>query len=98
MIRSCGAALGFFAFSVTIVLGMTAGNPVSEILIRAIQALFLFFLLGLMVGWVAYRVIDEHAIRRHRELFPAEDPLAGATDSTDSPARRQADVPQPDRR
>ena len=70
MVRLCGAALGFLAFATTVFLGLIAGNPVEHILIRAIQALFLFFFLGLFVGWIASRVVDEHAIRRHREIFP----------------------------
>jgi hypothetical protein len=73
MVRSCGAALGFFAFAVTVLLGLVAGNPTDAILTRAIQALFLFFFLGLFVGWVAYRVIDEYAVGRHSKMFPSAD-------------------------
>lgn len=72
MARLCGAALGFFAFAATVFLGLSAGNPVEVTLKRAMQAMFLFFGLGLCVGWVACRVIDEHTLSRHRELFPDE--------------------------
>ncbi len=72
MVRLCGAALGLFAFSSTVLLGLIAGNPVNVILLRALQAMLVFCLLGLCVGWVAYRVLDEHAVRRHREMFPDE--------------------------
>jgi len=70
MVRLCGAALGLFAFATTVLLGLITGNPTDEILLRAIQALFCFLLLGLFVGWVARRVEDEHAKRRHDEIFP----------------------------
>ncbi|HOA72537.1 MAG TPA: hypothetical protein PL151_01590 [Phycisphaerae bacterium] len=70
MVRLTGAALGFLAFAIAIILGLTAGNTVETTLIRAIQAMFIFFALGLVVGWIAYRVIDEHSLREHRELFP----------------------------
>jgi hypothetical protein len=70
MVRLCGAALGLFAFATTVFLGLIAGNPTEDILIRAVQALFIFFFLGLFVGYVAYRVIDEYSLRRHREMFP----------------------------
>ncbi|GMV97379.1 MAG: hypothetical protein HRF43_04685 [Phycisphaerae bacterium] len=76
MIRLCGAALGLFAFAVTVFLGLAAGNPVPSTLSRALGALFIFCGLGLLTGWVANRVLDEHALRRKREMFPDEDPPA----------------------
>jgi hypothetical protein len=65
-----GAALGFLAFAITIFLGLSAGNTPETTLTRAMQAMFAFFALGLGVGWVAWRAIDEHALKRHHELFP----------------------------
>ncbi len=72
MIRLCGASLGLFAFSVTVILGLTAGNPVEIIVLRGVQAMLVFCGIGLCVGWVASRVLDEHALRKHREMFPGE--------------------------
>jgi hypothetical protein len=72
MVRLCGASLGLFAFSVTILLGLLAGNPANVVLLRALQAMLAFCLLGMCAGWVAYRVLDEHALRKHREMFPSE--------------------------
>ncbi|NLE59242.1 MAG: hypothetical protein GX616_12840 [Planctomycetes bacterium] len=72
MVRLCGAALGLFAFSITILLGLLAGNPANVVLLRALQAMLAFCLLGMCAGWVAYRILDEHALRKHREMFPAE--------------------------
>ncbi len=76
MVRLTGASLGFFAFAITIFVGMGAGNPVETTLERAIQAMFVFFALGLAVGWVACRVIDEHSLKQHREMFPDAEPEA----------------------
>jgi len=73
MIRLCGASLGLFAFSVTVFLGLGAGNPVEVIVLRAVWALTIFCGIGLTVGWIAHRIIDEHAVRRARELFPSEE-------------------------
>ena len=56
----------------TILLGLLAGNPADVVLLRALQAMLAFCLLGMCAGWVAYRVLDEHALRRHREMFPSE--------------------------
>lgn len=81
MVRLCGAALGFLAFTVTVGLGMAAEIPHDVIIFRAISAMFLFFLLGLFTGWVANRVIDEHALAMHRAMFSEieeEDPKAAA--------------------
>lgn len=61
--------MGLLAFGATILLGLRAGNPTDVILVRALWALFVFCVIGLVVGYVAYRVLDEHAMRRNRELF-----------------------------
>jgi len=85
MIRLCGASLGFFAFSVTIVLGLVAGNPIEVTLLRAIGAMLLFCVIGLCTGWVANRVLDEHAQARHREMF-REEPADAPPEPTAKPA------------
>jgi len=69
MVRLCGASLGLLAFSVAIFQGLAAGNPVEATLIRSVYALAIFCALGLMVGWVAFRVLDEHALKCHSEMF-----------------------------
>ncbi len=82
MVQVSGACLGLFAFAVTVLAGLAAGNAATAILSRALWAMAAFFLLGCLLGYVAMRVIDEHAIRRHRELFgPAPaDETAGTAD------------------
>ena len=70
MVRLSGAALGCFAFSITILLGLLADNSVEVTLVRAIWAMGIFCLLGMATGWVANRVLDEHALRKHHEYFP----------------------------
>ena len=72
MIRLCGAALGLLAFAVTLILGLLAGNPVEAVLLKGIWALFIFCGLGLSVGWVACRIIDEYAADLHRSMRPDE--------------------------
>lgn len=78
MIRLCGAALGFLAFSVTTILGVVAGNSMEATLGRAIWAMIAFCFIGLTTGWVANRVLDEHAKAKHAEMFP-EVPAEPAT-------------------
>lgn len=84
MIRLCGACLALFAFSITLLFGLFAGNPIEVILPRAIWALVLFCAIGLSVGWVGCRVLDEHSLRRHREMF---------TEVEESEAHQEAQEP-----
>jgi len=84
MVRVTGASLGLLAFAVTITAGLLVGNPTTTILARALWAMASFFLLGCVLGYVAQRVIDEHAIRRHRELF-GESSNGGGKDSSPGP-------------
>jgi hypothetical protein len=73
MVRLCGASLGSLAFGVTILLGLLASIPVDIILTRALWALAIFFGIGLFTGWVASRVLDEHAKRLKSEMFKEVD-------------------------
>jgi NhaP-type Na+/H+ or K+/H+ antiporter len=92
MVRLCGAALGLLAFGVTIFLGLAAGNPTESILLKAVWALMLFCGIGLFVGWVSHRVMDEHALRLDSEARNEEDAAAEASaDQTD--AMNQGEIP-----
>jgi len=87
MIRVSGAALGLLAFAITIGVGLYVGNPAEVILLRAIQALFVFCLLGLSVGWIAKRLLDEHACFIHQEMLKnLEKQSAGPVNSDDESA------------
>ena len=72
MIKSIGAALGLFAFAVTTISGLTAGNPAEVILLRSIWAMVIFCIIGMTTGWVASRVLDEHMMRKQNEMYPEE--------------------------
>lgn len=63
--RFAGAILGLLAFTISIAAGMLAHNPAEVTLSRSILALFLFFLIGLVLGTAAQAVIAEH--ERDRE-------------------------------
>ena len=72
--RAVGAALGFLAFSTTIIAGLWTRNPTSVVLARAIWAMLVFCVIGLLVGWAAQVVVREHLKRREEVLFPSEEP------------------------
>jgi uncharacterized membrane protein YraQ (UPF0718 family) len=86
MVRLCGAALGLLAFAIAIVQGLLVNNPTDVTIFRAVKAMFVFCVIGLCVGYVAHRVLDEHSLRRRSEMFKEvdEDPHAG-NGTQDSP-------------
>ncbi len=69
---TCGI-LGLLALSVSIVVGLWAHNPVSLILSRAIWALCVFCVIGLVVGGVAQYVVNDYAKRRQKEVLAEPD-------------------------
>lgn len=66
--RYAGAALGLFAFTITIVTGLLAQNPVEVTLSRSLLALLLFCLLGLVLGTAANMVITEFETSRQADI------------------------------
>jgi hypothetical protein len=66
--RFTGGILGTLAFSVSILTGLWARNPVNLILSRAVWALCVFSVIGLLVGGAAQRVVNDYARRRREEL------------------------------
>jgi hypothetical protein len=98
MVRLCGAALGFFAFAVTVLLGLMAGNSAEVTILRALWAMVAFCALGLVVGWIAYRVIDDHATRMNTELFANGDDAPVVSDeASKQQAEGSADTPRSDK-
>lgn len=58
--RFTGASMGLLAFTVSASAGLLVGNPLEVTLSRSILALFLFCLLGTVLGMAAQRVINEY--------------------------------------
>ena len=93
MVRLCGASLGLFAFAITLIQGLLVGNPTETTLVRAVKAMFGFCVLGLCVGWVAQRILDEHAVRRSNELFKVIDEEEEAQQGAKAAASGDASAP-----
>ena len=79
MIRRATGVLALLAFSIVVLGGLARGNSVEFILPRALWAMALFCLLGLVVGWSADRVVREHCAEHHEEVFgrPADELASG---------------------
>ncbi len=68
MIRRAGACLGLFAFCVTILRGLAVGNPAEVTLTRALWAMAVFCLLGLVLGYFGHLIVTEHEAGHARKL------------------------------
>ena len=66
--RYAGASLGLLAFTIVVTAGLIAQNPVTVTLSRSIFALFLFCLIGLVLGRVAQMVVAEHQRKWETEI------------------------------
>ena len=66
--RYTGASLGLLAFAVATISGLLVQNPVSMILSRGIFALFVFFIIGMVLGHAAQMVITEYESGQQSEI------------------------------
>jgi predicted lipid-binding transport protein (Tim44 family) len=57
--RLSAAIVGLLAFAGCIIVGLVAGNPFETIILRALGGLLAGMVLGLAVGWLAQRVVEE---------------------------------------
>ena len=60
MVRRIAACLALVAFAVCILMGLQAGNPFSSVVGKALVALVVTFGVGLVVGAMAQKMLDEN--------------------------------------
>lgn len=53
-------SLGLTAFAIAVVAGLAAGNQSAEILVRALISMTTCYVLGLVLGAIGQRTIEEH--------------------------------------
>ncbi len=93
MIRRAGACLGLLAFFLAIVRGMGAGNPPELILTRALWAMIIFFILGMVLGYAGHLAISEHTANRAEKLAVELERARASPDdaeAAEAPAAEQA--------
>jgi MFS family permease len=84
--RFTGACLGLIAFAIAIVAGLSANNPPMLVLSRAVWALAIFCVMGLVLGAVAQAVLNEHQRRREEVVLgPGRAEQAALDDAEDMP-------------
>lgn len=66
-----GGCFALCAFAMAIVAGLAAGNESSAILLRAIIAMFVCYLIGLGIGMICQQVVGQQ-VKKLIEENPAE--------------------------
>ena len=82
--RFAGASLALLAFAIVAAAGVLNQNPVTVTLSRAILALFLFFLIGWVLGHAAQLVVAEHERKRETEIRTRYGAAASRTEAPPS--------------
>ena len=94
--RYAGAGLGLLAFTVTVLAGLFVHNPVTVTLSRGILALFVFCLIGFVLGTAAQMVVAEREKKRDSEIreryseglpVTTDEPQNSPTPDQDAPVR-----------
>jgi hypothetical protein len=80
MARKMAAALALVVFAVCVIAGMGAGNPFETVLSKALVAMAATFVIGLVVGAMAQKMLDENlgAEAAKQLIAPEGEVAAGA--------------------
>lgn len=66
--RRIAAATSLVAFSLSLIVGLQAGNTFSTTVVRALAAMACTFLVGLLLGAMAERMLEENAVATEKKL------------------------------
>ena len=66
MIRRIAASMALVAFFVCVLTGMHAENPFSTVVANALVALLVTFVVGLVLGAMAQKMLDENTAAANR--------------------------------
>ena len=72
MARKIASASALLVFAVSILLGLRAQNTFSTTLLRALQAMGVTFVIGLMVGTMAEKMMEENLSDSEKKLKNSE--------------------------
>ena len=88
--RVIAGCFSLAAFATAIVAGLAGGNHASAVLVRATIAMFVCYPLGLIVGGICQRIVNEY-VQSHRQADPeGKSPPGGQS----SPASDAAETGQ----
>jgi len=60
MVRRIAAICALTVFAVCLLMGLQVDNPFTTTVIRALKAMVATFIIGLVVGYMAQRMLDEN--------------------------------------
>ena len=78
MVRRIAGSLSLLAFAVCLLAGLNAGNPAATVLSNALAGLGVTFVVGLAVGAMAQRMLDENVAAEAAKAAAAGDGPDGA--------------------
>lgn len=78
MVSRIAAAMSMLVFALCVAAGTAAGNPFGTIVQRALLAMLATLVIGLIVGAMAQKMLDEN-LRTHEELLK-KDSVASTED------------------
>lgn len=70
--KSVSGSCGLTGFAIAIIAGLAADNPSSVILTRALTAMAVCYVIGIFIGYIAARAVDD-ATALHTIRNPAPD-------------------------
>jgi len=93
MVRRVAGSLALLAFAVCLVAGMNAGNSTATVLSNALAALGVTFVVGLAVGAMAQKMLEENVAAEATKAAAADTGAAldGAKGKREIPER----IPEP---
>jgi hypothetical protein len=65
MVYRIAASFSMLVFAITVANGIRAGNSFTTTIWRGLEGLALAYIVGLLVGWIAQKMLDENL--RHEE-------------------------------
>ena len=86
MPRRIAAAMSLIAFAVCLVAGIEADNPLGTILARSLVAMAGTLVVGLVVGAMAQKMLDEHLATRQAGEPPANGAALAGLEKKSAPA------------
>ena len=82
MPRRIAATLALVSFALCLVAGAAAGNPFASVVVRALAAMAVMLFVGLVLGAMAQRMLDENVAREREAIPKGAVPEAGTADGS----------------
>ncbi|MBN1436450.1 MAG: hypothetical protein JW936_05195 [Sedimentisphaerales bacterium] len=93
----CGAALGFLAFSVSLIVGTMVDNPFITVVLRALGALVVFYILGLVLVAIGHKAVGENFQSEMEAAREAAELAAAAREAAEAELeeiKKEAEIPE----